>query len=808
MFDVLGYTDCRADQSLNGSTGFQFCAASPGAGDAEQKIVRPRVHHWARSLTRIPPEQHPETFRCWTQDGAHIILRGRSLTRRTASGRDGNSYSFAALTRDEWDILPARPAQLWSVPDWPSSEVQGRLAPWPTPLALDPDFEPEGLQTWVREQPWAVEHLAQLLTMVEMTSGPEARKLLIEHEDQGVVVRWISLAQLTMSDEEALNSSVHSFAEEPESAPATFVGAHPLFSDGVRPNAEGYRLFDPLHQRCTPVEPSGSARLHVQWFLTMDADEALAAISTSRAWARVLSSFDSDGAARIAGMVLLGVGEPRPGDVPVAAELLSGLCRQDPESVPEWGEELVGLLQACSPASADDVGAVGEIIWEPARIGETGLARRLASLCLSWGGRRPDLLKAWLARRAVGRPPLHWEEDEEDLLRTAADSATALAAALPADLLPELWTLLGDLGLLECLPGSRRSRLLAEAARGCLSSPTALERLIDSGRGEEVARLVARDLPGYWARSGEGIAALARGEWDALLTRPQALVGGPELDAFRWLRQDLSPLLERPEALENLCTLLPASAWPLAEAAANGDETLVEVWLRTHDRLSDSLEARLAELTSAEQPAHARIHWLMLAARTPAGGPRPVSGAALRGHVETFERLQDALRRCRPWEQEVNAGLRALHEDRRAHPFLVAYADTLAQAALRAADYRAADAVVSDLSERDQLAVARELDRIVREELGKTDVAVLESAVHLAADGGSPLAVAAGDAVAAFWRDVRMRGVRQRLEKELERRRRLDLLDQIQALEGHSTAERLGNSVQRGLRRLRRRGKI
>ena len=138
----------------------------------------------------------------------------------------------------------------------------------------------------------------------------------------------------------------------------------------------------------------------------------------------------------------------------------------------------------------------------------------------------------------------------------------------------------------------------------------------------------------------------------------------------------------------------------------------------------------------------------------------------------------------------------------------MAYADTLAQAALRAADYRAADAVVSDLTERDQRAVAHELDRIVREELGKTDVAVLESAVHLAGDEDSPLAVAAGDAVAAFWRDVRMRGVRQRLEKELERRRRLDLLDQIRALEGHSTAARLGNSVQRGLRRMRRRGKI
>ena len=75
---------------------------------------------------------------------------------------------------------------------------------------------------------------------------------------------WISLAQLTMSDEEAMGSSVHSFVEEPESALATFVGAHSLLSDGVHPDAEGYRLFDPLHERCTPVEPSGSARRHAQ----------------------------------------------------------------------------------------------------------------------------------------------------------------------------------------------------------------------------------------------------------------------------------------------------------------------------------------------------------------------------------------------------------------------------------------------------------------------------------------------------------------------------------------------------------------
>ena len=81
MFDVLGYTDCRADQSLNGATGFQFCAASAGVGDVEQRMVRPRVHRWAYGLAQVPPEQHPETFRCWTQDGAHIILRDYEIGR-------------------------------------------------------------------------------------------------------------------------------------------------------------------------------------------------------------------------------------------------------------------------------------------------------------------------------------------------------------------------------------------------------------------------------------------------------------------------------------------------------------------------------------------------------------------------------------------------------------------------------------------------------------------------------------------------------------------------------------------------------
>ena len=77
--------------------------------------------------------------------------------------------------------------------------------------------------------------------------------------------------------------------------------------------------------------------------------------------------------------------------------------------------------------------------------------------------------------------------------------------------------------------------------------------------------------------------------------------------------------------------------------------------------------------------------------------------------------------------------------------------------------------------------------------------------MRLAEDGDSPLAVAAEDAVIAFWRDMRTRGVRQRLEKELERRLRMDLVEKVRALEGDSAVARLGNSVQRGFRRMRRR---
>jgi len=56
-------------------------------------------------------------------------------------------------------------------------------------------------------------------------------------------------------------------------------------------------------------------------------------------------------------------------------------------------------------------------------------------------------------------------------------------AAVPGDLLPAFWTLLGDLGLLDCLPGTERFRLLTEAARVCLSSPRAFGFLLDSGGG-------------------------------------------------------------------------------------------------------------------------------------------------------------------------------------------------------------------------------------------------------------------------------------------------------------------------------------
>ena len=105
--------------------------------------------------------------------------------------------------------------------------------------------------------------------------------------------------------------------------------------------------------------------------------------------------------------------------------------------------------------------------------------------------------------------------------------------------------------------------------------------------------------------------------------------------------------------------------------------------------------------------------------------------------------------------------------------------------------------------------VARMLDGTLRDGLGRADTRMLEAAVSLALAGdNSPLAVAAGDAVTAFWRDVRMRGARRKMEKELQRGKRYDLLDQIRALEGRSTAERLGNSVQRQLRRMRRRGRI
>ena len=40
MFDVLIYTDCTAEESVNGRTGFQFMAESEGVSPSDEEVVR------------------------------------------------------------------------------------------------------------------------------------------------------------------------------------------------------------------------------------------------------------------------------------------------------------------------------------------------------------------------------------------------------------------------------------------------------------------------------------------------------------------------------------------------------------------------------------------------------------------------------------------------------------------------------------------------------------------------------------------------------------------------------------------------
>jgi hypothetical protein len=87
MFDVLIYTDCSAEESVNGRAGFQFMAESAGVSPSDEEVVRTGLLHSVPMSVDLDDPRHPSTCSYREQGGVHMS-RGRSARRRRPAFRE------------------------------------------------------------------------------------------------------------------------------------------------------------------------------------------------------------------------------------------------------------------------------------------------------------------------------------------------------------------------------------------------------------------------------------------------------------------------------------------------------------------------------------------------------------------------------------------------------------------------------------------------------------------------------------------------------------------------------------------------
>ncbi|MCZ2826070.1 MULTISPECIES: GAP1-N2 domain-containing protein [unclassified Modestobacter] len=800
MFEVLTYTDCAAEESVNGRSGFQFQAESEGATPTdEDRISSGLLHVVPPGLDPERPEVHPPTCAYTAVDGRYYLSRGRS-TGRTLSGRPGNQVTQAIVTGTATDILPLRPAQLYSSSAWSLEPAVSREIPgWEAPLEINPAFETAGLHEMVTSDPWARDLLPGFLTMVEQATAERRVRLIVVHPEQDVVMRWIALASLFEDGGQALRLTFRVYSPNPVSESAHIVGAHPSISpDLTAAGGAGYNLVDLDRHMITSVEVSPSAALHAAWFLEHDPYEALDAVETSRRWAAVLPAGSAAQAAAVACLDGAEVAADRTAFDAVLGALAALADAGQGDELEAYGDALLDAVVARPPRPDDDIELLTAAVWRLHGAGEDALAAGLTLAGLEWAVRLPEAAGGWAASHTVPRTAsedrrLSWP-DAEAAAHAADLVGRALAAATDKQL-PAWFSLARSLGT-----GLAADRIAPEIQRLARQWGRRPELTASAFSWLHIDRVTAGLQEELCARFGAGdpaaIAALQAGEWDWMVGR-DFVVEPRERPLSTWLASrtlsTASPE-QRLATLRQVAPLLPdwASAVFLE---ARGDRVEVDevvTWLHSHRIVSPGLAAVIEGIV--------RVHFR-------AGHPRLLQrlAHALRG--EGITGLPPSLLNFLADHERMVAGLREA-EQKAAAPRNVAlrevatfpgawlrlYADDLAEVLLSVSD----EAAMLTVSE----AAAGTLDQAVEQAVlrlaRRPDVRALVGTLRLLSVDPGRLGRAGRRGLTAIWENPQEAPVRDRL-LELLPPRWEPLMQDFEASLGKGRRSRM---VVRGARRI------
>lgn len=217
-FRALLYTDCRADESLRGGTGYQFQAATSDARASDEAIMlrdlmyRPSPDLMAR---QAPIDQYPPSFAyCRTDDG-YALGTGIYLGQVSGDGRQGNQITHALFSDDVDDLAGSRPAQFFGADLWVRSKQPSKqLDTVEPPLLYSDAFDVPVLHQLVCAAPDSKAFLSRVLSSFERAAIATAWvKTIVSCSDPQTALQWIAIATMLLPAEQAL--SEHSRVSQP-----------------------------------------------------------------------------------------------------------------------------------------------------------------------------------------------------------------------------------------------------------------------------------------------------------------------------------------------------------------------------------------------------------------------------------------------------------------------------------------------------------------------------------------------------------------------------------------------------------------
>lgn len=764
VFEVLVYTDCASDESLSGRTGFQFTAKSSDATLTDEENVRRRMLHSPPiAIPAMDWHSHPPTCAYAAIDGRLYLSRGRS-TGQTLSGRYGNQLTQTILTSDPYSILPRRPAQLYSSPNWTLDKPTTRELPgWETPLEIDPAFEIGGLHSLIVDDEWATAIFPVFLTMVEQTQAEPRTRLIIKHPDQELVMKWIALASQFLEDAAALALEFRVFVENPMSASAHIVGAHPATSPALTATScqdSGINLVDLQGRAYTSLQVSETAARHARWFTTGDPFDALEAVAASRRWSDVVPPETAAEAAEIA---CLTSGTTRIGSTGLQAALaaLAGLATfQRFDELESFGDPLVDAVAGYGHGDPTELSAMVDCLWKLDAAGLANLAQGLALIALEWAAARPEAAAGWAQESATARQ-LRWVDAEAQ--HHGAGLVSSILHAAPATELPEMFTAMNGLGTMIAVHEvqqdiHRLSSLwaadpsLSAKAQGWLHYSAVVQSLLD-----KLANSLAH-------RDPAALQALREGAWDWLMPTPWTR--DPRNPLSPWLASRAlatAPQDARAAIISATGASLPAWAWELILASsADLDPGEAASWIRTHGvidpELATSLEQAVLQGFRGKAPTEGTLSLLDTLSMAGVSGVTP----KLMKYVQVHLRISELFQEARELAQTVpNNALVELARDFGSWQAL--YGDHIARALVEAHDLDTAVRLARQRGGAVEAELRTELERGLR----AGELSSLVGALRLLPLRERPIAHAAKAALDSVWDDSATEGIRRGMERGL-----------------------------------------